>query len=74
MAAVDSTVKGFFPLEVKGGEKKLREMRTISRHRSCSQPAFPVERAKNQTRVSDAERGGGQLRAQGGLVPTERAR
>lgn len=30
MAAVDSTVKVFFPLEVKGGVRKLREMRAIS--------------------------------------------
>lgn len=39
---------------------------------AVSQPAFPVERAKKQMRVSNDVGGG--LRAQGGLVPTERAR
>lgn len=44
---------------------------------AVSQPAFPVERAKKQMRVSNDVKGGGGwggVRAQGGLVPTERAR
>lgn len=60
MAAIDSTVKVFFP---SGSERRDEE---IKRNESdippiappVSQPAFPVERAKKQTRVSDVGGGG----------------
>lgn len=88
MAAVDSKVKVFsffsFPAgsERRGEEIKRNENDIAAIALVVSQPAFPVERAKKQTRVSDAEGrkrgwGGGwwgQRRARGGLVPTERAR
>lgn len=59
MAAVDSTVKSFSSGRERRGEEIKRNENDIPPITlAISQPAFPVERAKKQTRVSDAEGGG----------------
>lgn len=72
MAAVDSKVKVFvFFFSPSGSERRAEEIKRNEKDiaaiaLAASQPAFPVERAKKQARVSDAEGGGGGVGGVGG--------